>query len=65
MEFPTISEMAIDILLFYTLYLCEAALAVVKSKYQSKVENIVCPSVPNTQLRPNSSYKSKQAHLSH
>lgn len=57
--------MAIDLLLFYTIYLCEAALEVVKSKYQSKVENIVCPSVPNTQLRPNSSYKSKQAHLSH
>lgn len=42
-EFLSISEMAINILPFCTVYLCEAALTTIKSKYQSKVENVVCP----------------------
>ncbi|KAK2712718.1 hypothetical protein QYM36_011416 [Artemia franciscana] len=71
-EFPTIADMALNVLLsFNTTYLCEvtsSALTHIKSQYRSAIKNVeevLGPAVSNITLRFDLLCNKRQAHLSH
>ena len=71
-EFPTITDMALNVLLpFNTTYLCEvtfSALTHIKSQYHSAIKNVeevLRPAVSNITPRFDLLGNKKQAHPSH